>query len=58
VQPRLSCEVTFAGWASEILLRYPGWRRLRGSPLVVFVLAAVVFWLIDVRRDHCPGISG
>ena len=29
-----------------------------GSPIVVFVLAGDVFWLIDVRRDHCPGISG
>ncbi len=29
-----------------------------GSPLVVFVLASVVFWLIDVRRDHCLGVSG
>ena len=25
---------------------------------VVFVLAGAVFWLIDVRRDHCLGISG
>jgi len=29
-----------------------------GSPLVVFVLVGVVFWLIDAGRDHCPGISG
>jgi hypothetical protein len=29
-----------------------------GLPLVVFVLADAVFWLIDTRRDHCPGISG
>jgi DNA-binding response OmpR family regulator len=29
-----------------------------GSRLVVFVLVGVVFWLIDVRRDHGPGISG
>jgi hypothetical protein len=29
-----------------------------GSPLVVFVLADAVSWLIDIRRDHCPGISG
>ena len=29
-----------------------------GSPLVLLVLADAVFWLIDVRRDHCPGISG
>jgi hypothetical protein len=29
-----------------------------GSPLVVFVLAGAVFWLIDARRYHCPGISG
>jgi hypothetical protein len=29
-----------------------------GSPLAVFVLADAVFWLIDVRRDDCPGISG
>ena len=29
-----------------------------GSPLVMFVLAGAVFWLIDVRRDHSLGISG
>jgi hypothetical protein len=29
-----------------------------GSPLVVFVLAGAMFWLIGVRRDHCPGVSG
>jgi hypothetical protein len=29
-----------------------------GLPLVVFVLPGAVFWLIDARRDHCPGISG
>ena len=29
-----------------------------GSPLVVFVLAGAVSWLVDVRRDRCPGISG
>jgi hypothetical protein len=29
-----------------------------GSPLVVFVLADAVSWLIDVRRDHCLRISG
>ncbi len=22
------------------------------------MVAGVVFWLIDVRRDHCPGVSG
>jgi hypothetical protein len=25
---------------------------------VVFVLAGVVFWLIDTCRDHCSGVSG
>jgi hypothetical protein len=29
VQPRLSCEVAFTEWTSEILLRHPIWRRLR-----------------------------
>jgi len=29
-----------------------------GSLLVVFVLAGAMFWLIGVRRDHCPGVSG
>jgi hypothetical protein len=27
--PRLSCEVAFTEWTSEILLRHPSWRRLR-----------------------------
>jgi hypothetical protein len=30
-----------------------------GLPLVVvLVLADVVFWLINARRDHCSGVSG
>jgi hypothetical protein len=58
VRPRLSCAVALTGWASRMLLRRPGWHGCAGSPLVLLVLAGVVFWLTGVRRDHCPGISG
>ena len=58
VRPRLSGAVACAGWAGEVLLRHLAWRRLAGSPVVVFVLAGVVCWLIGVGRDHGPGISG